>query len=253
MDWPKLQNTRVGADDRSPAGYPTNWYNTVTGGSANVKGSYVEMVAAAAFDVSGILLTVNIGSSGNSYLLDIATGAAASEQNIVPNFPVQSFRVGGNLDVAIYIPVKIVKGSRIALRVQSTGGAVSLQCSMNLLGDGFAGIQPPSQWTAFGADTGNSSGTSTATSGSPSFVQLTASTSVSFRWAYLFMLNGGSDDYEWGFAIGTTLVFSNIRNSGQGYGMVGPFPWYVPGGSQLQSKVKSVNSTTVRTMIMGGT
>lgn len=253
MDWPKSQNTQTATDDRSPGTYPTGWFVTLTANaSANTKGSYQQIVASAPINADGLILTVSCGSASSGYLVDVAVGAGGSEQVIVPNFPFQDFRLASGLDCLIFLPIKIYKGQRVAMRCQAGTGSQTLGVSVNFLASGFSGIQPPQRWEAAGVDTTASTGTSTATSGTPSFVQLTAATSFSYRFAYLCMLNGQSDDYEWGFAIGTQLVWTNVRTSGTGYGVLGPIPWSVPGGSQLQSKVRSVNSTTVRTMIMGG-
>ncbi|MGE5768337.1 MAG: hypothetical protein ACM35H_14205 [Bacteroidota bacterium] len=253
-DWPKHGGVTAGApDDRSPAGYPTGWYLTLTANAAaNTMGSYTELIASVPFDACGILLDVNLGAQSRGYLMDIAIGAAGSEVVVVPTFPWGTFRSTGNPDQTIFIPLKIRAGSRVAARIQSTTGASVLQVASCFLAESLSGIQPPSTWIAYGADTANSSGVAIATSGTPSAVQLTAATTASGRWAFICMLNGGADDYEWDFLVGAQSVIKNLRSSMSSNPNAILIPWAIPGGSQLQAKVKSVNSTTVRGMVLVG-
>jgi hypothetical protein len=137
------------------------------------------------------------------------------------------------------------------MRCQSTAASAVLQVSMVFVADGFAGIQPPRRYVDYGTDLTTSSGVSVATSQTPAFVQVTATTTSYIRNCFLFLLNAGSDDYEVNWAIGTQVVWPNIRNSGQGFAF-NNLPWYIVQGSQVQVKIQSINSTTVKAMFLGG-
>src|SRR5512138_3447198 len=96
-DWPKRQVSRCAGDDLTPAGNPDShdvngWYVLLTAGVANVKGAYSQLIASTPFDVAGLLFFCTIVSAGTPYLMDIAIGGAGSEQVVVPNLPIQSFR-----------------------------------------------------------------------------------------------------------------------------------------------------------------
>jgi hypothetical protein len=103
------------------------------GSSANTKGSYVQLTAATTSDYNGFFLGLDnqtdpsSGSVGGLYwLLDIAVGAAASEQVILPNHCLFGSSVSGialvNNMASPYFPLPIPAGSRIAARAQCSTG-----------------------------------------------------------------------------------------------------------------------------------
>lgn len=255
-DWPKLQITRVAQDDISPGSYPTGWYTTVTaGGTLHTKGAYVQLVAAAPVDVAGILLAAGITATGATRLLDLAVGGSGSEQVVLPDFPLQNTRSGSSMDLPIFIPIKIPRGSRIAARCQASSGSAVVQVKLNLIADGLAGFQGATRWAAYGADLAASAGSVIqADSGGVNgpFTQLVAAAPFTSRFAYLCMHNGGSDDYTFDFALGTQPVWQNIRNSMQQSAPAVFVPWYIPRGSQVQCRVRSVNGVDLRGMVIVG-
>jgi hypothetical protein len=104
--------------------------------TANTKGSYSQLIASTASDYVGFVLGFDLQNASvttvQSFLLDLAIGAAASEVNIVSNFSVfsvvaSSFRVAP-ANSAFY-PIQIPAGTRLSARVQSSiasGAAVGV-------------------------------------------------------------------------------------------------------------------------------
>lgn len=92
-----------------------------SGGSANTKGSYTEITSATSRPIRWLVLC--IGNMNNSArqdtvgYLDIAIGAAGSEQVIVPNIPIGQDS-GADMCWPAYVsfPIDIPAGSRIAAR-----------------------------------------------------------------------------------------------------------------------------------------
>jgi len=96
-------------------------------GSANTKGSYVQITAVTTEDSYGIILVVRSDqSAGEIFLADIAIGAAASEQDIVSNL-----LINANTDYqTVYIPIFTQNNSRISMRHQSASSSAVLQASI---------------------------------------------------------------------------------------------------------------------------
>jgi hypothetical protein len=254
-DWPLLSVSRFVEDDTVYAdGVEASFFQTLAvSGVANTKGAYTQFVASAAFDVCGILLNANL-NPGDEDLIDIAVGAPGSEVDVIPNIPISNFRTNTVMDVVEWIPIYIPKGSRISMRVQSTNASPILQVKLQLLGDPFYGIQPPTRWKDWGTDLANSTGATIAGSAGAkgAFTQLVASSEFSTRWVMLCMLEGGSDDYVVDFAIGTQVVIPNIRNTMQNSRPFVILPWGIPAKSQIQMRIGSINGISIKGMMLGG-
>lgn len=139
------------------AKYPTSGYHTsvIAHASANTKGSYVELVTTAPFDACALRITGSTNGSV-SYLIDIAIGAATSEQIIVANYHVSYMNINDRYDDLF--PINIPAGVRIAIRCQATtGGAATLMTvqlfSATHANPGFA------RSVTYGAGIGDSGGT----------------------------------------------------------------------------------------------
>lgn len=94
------------------------------GGSANTKGSWVELTAATGLPLKW--LAIYIGNKENSVrtsmygLIDIGVGAAASEQVIISNIPIAAHLTGDLVGPQFIPPIMldIPEGARIAVRAQ---------------------------------------------------------------------------------------------------------------------------------------
>ena len=96
------------------------------GGSANTKGSWVQITSSTTNDMSGFCFVFDTqtisGSAGTTeWLYDVGIGAGGSEQVIVPNFYQLAYMSGGTTPsfvVSPYYPIPIASGTRIAARAQ---------------------------------------------------------------------------------------------------------------------------------------
>lgn len=177
------------ADWQLASGFRAESFGTNTGGtnqsgtavtssaSANTKGSYTQLMASTSFDAAAIMLDINTNFGDTNYLLDIAVGAAASEQIIIPNLAL-GFNLG--LSNSVLFPVAIPAGSRIAARCQDNFGSSVVYLSGQLFSASFINQAPFHTVTAYGAVTTTSAGT-VANSGAVAntkgaWAQLTAAT-----------------------------------------------------------------------------
>jgi hypothetical protein len=92
------------------------------GGTVNTEGAWVELSAACAEHIRGLILGVGCGGNFSrvltGWLVDIGVGAAASEVVLVPDVYINNVN---NAVVPFYtgpIPVDVPAGTRIAIRAQ---------------------------------------------------------------------------------------------------------------------------------------
>src|SRR5215207_4648079 len=121
--------------------------DAVVTGASNVEGAWVQLIAATASDVYGLVVTINRGASGaasREIIADFGIGAAGSEvpiiSNLIGNSPTNSNFGFQNVR---FFPIFIPKGTRIACRIQANT-AMTLDVGLVLYG-GFD--QPP--WPVF--------------------------------------------------------------------------------------------------------
>ena len=180
-DWPLFGGQRFSTEgeDLTDSGG-----TEVTSGAANTKGSYVELVASSSFDAQGILVCANSNTfvAFKAHLLDIAVGAAASEQIILPDLLTTDF---WDAFFYGYFPISIPSGTRISARCQSDGASAPLDVTVTLLAQGFLPSSPLSRVEAWGVDAATSRATSIDPGGSAdtkgSWAELVASTAFDAR------------------------------------------------------------------------
>lgn len=224
---------------------------TVTAsGTIHTKGNYSELIASTTYDWYGFwMYTINTAVSGSAtdLLLDIAIGAASSEQVIFPNWMAgwgPTIQAGAR---GVFVPIFIPRGTRIAARCQ----ALIASDTVNVLifgVSGNSGLPRPlfSNCDVYGIDTATSSGTShtPGNSGAESTdaniggttsrpygavmigvaSQSSTTTLIAYHWELTI---GGSTKAEW-YTCNTT--------SEAVYGPLPPCPIdvSVPTGTQLQ-------------------
>jgi len=122
---------------------------TVTSGAADTKGNYSTLIASTTNDVGELHLILNNAASSNrNYLIDIATGAAASETVLIPNIGVRN--LNANKYVIVKLGVNIAAGTRISARCQDPTGSGAIKISGIALtketGDLRTGVSSSSNW-----------------------------------------------------------------------------------------------------------
>jgi len=128
------------------------------GGTANTKGSYAQLIASTSFHAKSILF--HCGNADTNFvklLIDIAVGAASSEQNIVENFYLDSTRINSGIQ-SIWMPLEIPKSSRIAVRTQSSTASQTCEIVIYLFGYSMIGGAEFQRATSYGADLSTSTG-----------------------------------------------------------------------------------------------
>jgi len=110
-------------------------------GTANTKGSYVELTDSTSADIAGFwLLIATTNSAANRYLIDIATGGSGSETVLVPDVYSQPGTIGAG-DQVIFVPLNIASGTRIAARCQCNGSSGTV--AVAIVGEVRTANHPP--------------------------------------------------------------------------------------------------------------
>lgn len=182
-------------------------------GTPHAKGAWQEVVAATTEDANWVAMwnatTTGANLADTSMLLDIGVGAAGSEVVIVPNLPVGYGLLGRR---PLGFPVRIPKGSRVAIRAQSVVASATAGFVFTF-GELPHGKRAPAALVAMGANTATSRGVSiagAAVNTKSSWVEITAATSQPFG-ALLLGLQGDADT---ALAAGTGLVDVGVGAAG---------------------------------------
>lgn len=113
-------------------------------GAANAKGSYVQLLAAVGFKYNAITINLSAeGGGGQTFLVDIAIGAAASEKVIVPNILFDNARSVFSSGIDLMVPISVPSGVRLAARVQEVGGAGTRDVRVGVSGLAGGANYPP--------------------------------------------------------------------------------------------------------------
>lgn len=165
-----------------PVGPSTRGLSLVSG-AVNTKGSYVQFVASTGFASNFLDLMIGATTLTNcNILIDIATGAAASETVIIPNILAEgigtsSLRAGGLYEFVL----AIASSTRVACRCQASSGAITVaDVTLTLTSAGTT--TGAAAYVAYGVSTATSAGTTIDPGATPntkgSYVEITASTSA---------------------------------------------------------------------------
>lgn len=256
-DWPLLRNSLAIEDDTAFSTY----FQTVTGGGANAKGSYTQLVSSLARSVSGIILQAR-GNSAAYMLLDISIGGAGSETVVVPNVGINVANSGDG-ESTVFIPLSIPAGSRVAVRVQGGGAGATTQVKALFVTDTFVGLQPISSWKDWGADLTTSHGTTITANAAANvkgaYTQLVAATEFTTKWLCICIEPNNtprnfSIDLSIGAAASEQVIIPDLltTNNSLGY-RVGPFPFSIPGGSRIAARCAcSTGGSIVFVHLIGG-
>lgn len=203
----------IGADTASSRG------TTITpSATAHTKGSWTQLVASSTANARGILVVLSgiSTSSTEDYLVDIGTGAAASETAVISNLP----HAGPTARVlsAYYIPLPISNGTRISARCQcgaTSGGGIAVMAY--LLPLQTVDLQDVTNVTTYGAVTGTTRGTSIDPGGTANtkgtWTEISASTSRDIDWIIPMADNLGDTNQsvaEWLVDLGTGASSSEV-------------------------------------------
>lgn len=253
------------------------WTTTAVGsGTANTKGTWVEVVSATTVDIYGLLVSVtqtNTAAANSSALLDIGVGAAASEVVVVPNLAVgwRSSNTTGFATCPVYrLPLFIPSGSRIAVRCQGAETSKSVGAVIIPLNRTSGPRRPSTSIVDLNANTATSFGTSLGTPGATNtetaWTQLVAATAEPFS-ALTVGIQGGADttqgtadclvDIGMGASGSEVVIVPNVyvqTNTSEivTYPDTGPWSVYIPPGSRLAARVQqSATASTLDVIVYG--
>lgn len=241
--------------------------------SPNVKGAWVELVAATSFDWSGFYLTsFYTNGADRTHLIDVGVGPAASEQVIVPNLPLVFFNFPGN-QYSKWFPFGIAKGSRVAVRLQCDVASARLHFCVMGYGGSPLDMNPSQRATNYGADESTSRGTLVTASGTAhvksAYTELAASTVHRIRQLYIGLgkddpADSTSNNYAsfWDIAVGSAgnevPLIPNFCMPYDGTNrhafdpLAGPFPVDIPIGTRLSARFQYGLSTRNFTCLLVG-
>jgi hypothetical protein len=265
MDFPLLLDGQRFQDAGMVTGSTTGTALTHSG-TANVKGGYTQLVASTPFDASGFLLSIvnDVSGAAVSYLLDLAVGAAAAEQVMIPNLLIDTASIASRLCVFCWIPLPIPAGSRISARLQNSTTTGTLAVGVMLIGGGLYGLPSGGQMSALGADTAASNGVvidpGAVAHTKGSYGQLTASTPHAIRALLLAFgsnKNSVAGTNKWlvdvavGAAASEQILFGNLLLTCGAErplpSLLGPLPCSIPAGVRLAARAQcSIIDTTDR-------
>jgi hypothetical protein len=107
------------------------WTTITASATVNTKGAYTQLIASTPFAADGFNIGIRMTTASATVLVDLAVGAAAAEQIILPDI---FHRNGTSTATApftvFYVPIHIKDGQRIAARCQSA--TASQACTVGL-------------------------------------------------------------------------------------------------------------------------
>jgi hypothetical protein len=234
---------------------------TITsGGSVNTKGSSVEVISATVNDANWVLVHLGNVNGNSTYLVDIAIGAA-TEQIILPDLYAAGRAAGGNMGSYLF-PIFIPAGSRLTARCQANNATQTIEVALNLFsGTMLAGGSQPSIVSAYGSVTqsvGTNIDPGAVAHTDSAWTQLTAATDRDHCWFCVAARFGSAAlgaVARWLIDIGigaateaeiiSDLYYTADVTSDFPYGPVRCFPYYVPAGSRLTARARSLSATDV--------
>jgi hypothetical protein len=217
-------------------------------GSNNTKGSYTTLIAATAHPAGGMFIILGgANTSGGAYLIDLAIGAAASEQIIVPDLFYHA--QADSTYMYAYLPISIPAGVRVSARVACSSASRTVRVNVVLV----SGEAIEAAATAYGTDAANSRGTQVTASGSTntkgSWTQLTAATTAEHKWCIVMMrsFSGQQAILDLGTGAGGSeqmvVPNMNLRDSSSGDPVAYAFPLRIPKGTRVAARCAATVSS----------
>ena len=240
---------------------------TLTSGAANTKGSFGEVISAAnfIFDASGFMYGLaEPGKTGaaSQYLVDLAFGTTVVLANAHISGGLSTFsHING-----IYVPLKIPSGTQIQARTACETATQTVRMAVSAVH--AVGLPSFAKATTYGADTGDSGGTSVDAGPTGdtfgAYSQMTASCDL-VRWMLVFIgtrnnIAPANTFFQLRIGVGAATSEIDIHTSetlrmitSAGSDTVIPcafsFPITIPAGSRIAFKIKSgTNNPTDRVL-----
>lgn len=239
----------------SPQTLAGNGVTVTPSASANTKGNYATLIAStsAATKLLGISIWVNAGgTTTNSWLVDIAIGAAAAETVVVANLGASVCQQFGQEMIEFLFPLDIPAGTRISARCQSNTATSPETVSVKATVFNGAGWVGGTGIDTIGASTATSRGTAVTTginSNKGSYAQITASTSRAYTGIFGVLSAQGVagaygillTDIATGAAASETVIIPEVRTVNHALQLTSPtipfLPISIPSGTRLSARI----------------
>lgn len=242
----------------SPSNYSSRATVVTSSASANTKGSWTQLVAAASVTASVVGISVSIannltsGSAVRSFF-DIGIGGSGSEFVLVSNIgfigPNNATNLPGPAEV--FIPVRIPQGTRISCRHQSTSTSKASNVQITVYFGNWADHRTFAGAECINADTSTTSMTAITAGSSGSYSSWTSVGSTTSRTYYGGSIMAMNDtvtaltaltyvaDWGWNSTAYGSRWFVAQTGEGQGSFSGTSFEYgVIPSGTQLQMRVK---------------
>ena len=246
--------------------------------SNNSKSAWTEISASTPIDANEIILVSTHGDVSCDQLVDVGIGAAGQEVVVVSNIICEDNNDQANRSYQIRLPVVIRKGSRLAVRYQSSNSTGSLAAGAYLLSDTTYYATYSMSSNTYGAVTASSIGTQVDPGGSAntkgSYVEL--SSGITDDITHITVVashnNRGVDTFvdSWFVDVATgpsgseTVVVPNVYLFAHtsmltlSYGSLGPLPVNrIPRGGRIsvraQCDTTNATSRLINVQIIGWT
>jgi len=161
----------------------------------HTKGSWVELIASTIAHTDWLTITYagQMAAAGvdTRGLLDVGIGAAASEVAIISSIPVGFMGNGSQIS---FLPIRIPKGSRVAMRAQAAVGGDTINPSIGLFASSAA-RRSPSKLVDLNADLAASTSTAFMTS-SATWTEMVAATAQPFQGLVAILCGGASSTWS---------------------------------------------------------
>lgn len=236
------------------SGTATRFASVTCNGTANVKGSYTQLISSTTLASSGIIVHCRGINNSMDFLVDIAVGAAASEQVIIANILVSN-PAGGSAQAFFFFPIYIPSGVRLSARAQSSdAGGQGIDVGAYLVEGGFLARDALGIVETWGADTSDSGGAQMDPGGTVdtkgAWTQLTASATHGARWLTLGLgcrnaTTPGATQYRVDIGVGAAaseqVIVPDVivRVGDNGSAFIGPgfnVPVSIPAGARVAAR-----------------
>lgn len=225
--------------------------------------SWTEIDAAVAVDCDLLLIVVRFVGNNRDWLLDLAVGAASSEQAFLTDFPLSN--AASSLVSHIALPVRIKAGERISARIRST--AASAQLILGLIYCDSNRSAALGRATTYGVATADSGGTEVDPGGTAntkgSWAEIASSTAnpmkemivcfgsqagntrATANWVVDIGLGAGGSEQ----LLVPNLGLRAVTSGPQVPACTPPIPVNIPAGSRLVARAASNINTSVSRLI----
>ena len=234
-------------------------------GVAHTKGDYLELEDSTTFASDGIIVVSTIGSDSTAEaLIDLATGAAASESDKLANFPVA--RNGDATPWAGLFPLQIPTSTRVASRFQSTSTTAAVRTAVYLIAKDTVAFHECTSCVTYGANTTDTGGVSidpgATINTKGAYIEITSSTSADIKWLAIGLANQANQtrtaanflvDIATGAESSESIIISNLYFGALSVpDVVGPFyfppiPIEIASGTRIAVRAQcDINDATDR-------